>query len=73
MVKKKVTVSGDVPAALMSAPEAAALMESLDGVVYTTPCRDLVAKHAPRSLVTQELIYEPVPDDLARLKEELLT
>ena len=71
MVKKHGKITGEVPVALMGDQQALTLLDSLEGVVYTTPCREFVAQHAPTSLVTQELIYEPVPDDLLRLKRDL--
>ena len=63
-----------MPVVLMTEREKAPeLLNLVEGVVYTTPCRNFVREHAPPQLVTQELLYEPVPDDLARLKGELFS
>ena len=71
LVREHGKVNGDIPVALMGEREALALMDTREGVVYTTPCRGFVTENGPSHLVTQELLYEPVPDDLVRLKEEL--
>ncbi len=69
LVRELVDVKGDVPVALMGDQEARTLMDTVEGIVYTTPCRGFVAEHAPSHLVTQELLYEPVSDDLIRIRE----
>ena len=73
MVREHGKAKGDVPVALMGEREALVLMDALEGVVYTTPCRNFMAENAPSHLVAQELIYEPVPKDLIRLKEEFFS
>ncbi len=70
LVRELVEVKGDVPVALMGEQEAQTLMDTVEGVVYTTPCRGFVAEHAPSHLVTQELLYEPVSGDLVRIRED---
>jgi len=72
LVRKRAKVKGAMSVVLMREREKAPeLMNIVEGIVYTTPCRDFVREYAPPQLVTQELLYEPVPDDLARLKGEL--
>ena len=71
LVRQHGKVKGDVPVALMGEPVARTLMDTLEGVIYTTPCRGFVAENAPSHLVTQELLYEPISDDLVRIKEDV--
>ncbi|MCY3766552.1 MAG: GntR family transcriptional regulator [Gemmatimonadetes bacterium] len=71
LVRELVDVKGDVPVALMGNYEAERLMDSVEGIVYTTPCRGFTADHAPHHLVTQELLYVPDFDDLNRIREDL--
>lgn len=72
LVGKHITVKGNVRGVLVGEREKALeLMNRVEGLVYTTPCRKFVKEHAPSHLITQELLYEPVPDDLTRLAKEL--
>lgn len=71
LVRKHVDVKGDVPVALMDNTEAETLIDSVEGIVYTTPCRGYVAEHAPSHLMTQELLYEPDSDDLVRVRDAI--
>lgn len=70
LVRELAEVRGNVPVALMDEQEAQTLMDTVEGVVYTTPCRSYIAKNAPSDIVTQELLYQPVADDLVRIGEE---
>ena len=68
VVERHAEASGVVRAALVNESDAALeLLRMSEGLVYTTNCRPFVERHAPPGLVTQELVYEPEPEGLARL------
>lgn len=68
LVNRHAEPSGPIRTALVGERAAALeLLNSSDGVVFTTNCRPFVERHAPAGLVTRELAYEPEPDGLARL------
>jgi DNA-binding transcriptional regulator YhcF (GntR family) len=70
LVRRHVAVRGPVQAAVLGdTAKARAIMKASAGLVFTPPARSFVKKHARRGLVTQELLCEPVPEDLARVEE----
>ncbi|MEW6753495.1 MAG: GntR family transcriptional regulator [Candidatus Latescibacterota bacterium] len=72
LARKLARPQGAVRVALLGEDDAAvALMGSVQGLLYTTPCRGFVRAHAPPGLVAQEMLYEPVSEDLEILGHQL--
>ena len=69
LVRELAEVKGDVSVALMGNHNAQKLLHTVEGLVYTTPCRGYIANHAPAHLLTQELLYEPDSEDLVRIRD----
>lgn len=71
-LRKLVNPVGKVKTALLTHPEKALdVIRSVDALFYTCPCRGFVKEHVPHGVLSQELLFEPVPEDLDRLKREL--
>jgi len=74
LVRSIIQVKGDLEVALLDDhKEALNMIKSVDALVYTTPCQQLVKKFTPNGIATQELLFEPVPEELEQLKINLFS
>jgi len=74
LVRGIIQVKGDLEVALLdNRKKALDMIKSVEALVYTTPCQQLVKQFAPPDVISQELLFEPVPEELEQLKMNLFT
>lgn len=74
LVKSIIQVKEDLEIALLDdRKKALNMIKSVEALVYTTPCQQLVEEFIPPRVLTQELLFEPVPEELEQLKMSLFS
>jgi len=74
LVRSIIQVKGELKVALLDDhKEALDMIKSVDALVYTTPCQRLVKEFTPPGVLTQELLFEPVPEELEQLNLSLFS
>ncbi len=74
LVRSIIQVKGDLEVALLGhRKEALNMIKSVEALVYTTPCQQWVKQFAPPRVLTQELFFEPIPEELEQLKTRLFS